>query len=70
MRGALKTHLTPREEEIIGFLGAGCSNRLIAEALGIKVDTVKIHLARAFRKLGCRTRLEAAMLHEQARRAS
>jgi two-component system nitrate/nitrite response regulator NarL len=63
MRGALKTHLTPRESEIVDFLKRGCSNRKIAEALGIKVGTVKVHLRRAFIKLGCRSRLEAATLH-------
>jgi LuxR family maltose regulon positive regulatory protein len=67
MRGALKTHLTSRESEIVNCLKRGLSNNGIAEALGIKVGTVKVHLRSAFSKLGCRSRLEAATLHEQAR---
>ena len=63
MRGALKAHLTSRESEIVDFLKRGCSNKAIADALGIKVGTVKAHLKSAFAKLGCRSRLEAATMH-------
>jgi two-component system nitrate/nitrite response regulator NarL len=67
MRGALKTHLTPREAHVIDYLKIGFSNREIAEELGIAVGTVKVHLVHAYRKLGCRSRLQAATLYGQAR---
>jgi DNA-binding NarL/FixJ family response regulator len=52
-------HLTPRERELLRFLGEGLSNREIAEALGLTDHTVKFHLRSIFAKLGVRTRTEA-----------
>ncbi len=52
-------HLTPRERELLRFLGEGLGNREIAEALGLTDHTVKFHLRSIFTKLGVRTRTEA-----------
>lgn len=43
--------LTPREQEIVAAVEDGLSYKLIAEALGITVDTVKNHLRAVYRKL-------------------
>ena len=51
--------LTHRESEVVALLAAGLRNREIAEALFVSIDTVKSHLASAFRKLGVRNRAEA-----------
>lgn len=52
--------LTPREEEILRLLSLGCSNAEIAMRLSIKEPTVKSHLGRLYRKIGVRTRTQAA----------
>jgi DNA-binding NarL/FixJ family response regulator len=56
---SLQPLLTPREIEILGAMGKGLPNKLIARELGISLHTVKFHLESIFRKLGARTRTEA-----------
>lgn len=52
-------HLTPRERDLLRFLGEGMGNREIAEALGLTDHTVKFHLRSIYAKLGVRSRTEA-----------
>jgi DNA-binding CsgD family transcriptional regulator len=52
--------LTPRELEILGLIGQGMSNKVIARRLGISAHTVKYHLEAVFAKLNVRSRAEAA----------
>jgi predicted ATPase/DNA-binding CsgD family transcriptional regulator len=52
--------LTAREVEVLRLLGAGASNKGIAEELVISLHTVKRHVANILRKLGVRTRTQAA----------
>jgi len=52
--------LTPREREILGLLVEGCSNADIAQRLAMSVNTVRNHNQAILRKLGVRSRLEAA----------
>ena len=54
--------LTPREQEIALQVGGGCSNKVIAQRLGITERTVKAHLGSVFGKLGVRDRLQLALL--------
>jgi DNA-binding CsgD family transcriptional regulator len=54
--------LSAREREILELLKQGLTNRQIARALFISEATVKVHLRHAFKKLGVRTRTEAALL--------
>ncbi|WKX71953.1 response regulator transcription factor [Streptomyces sp. XD-27] len=58
----LVSGLTDREREVLGLLGAGLSNREIAEALSISVETVKDHVGAVFCKLGTGNRVRAAMI--------
>jgi DNA-binding NarL/FixJ family response regulator len=51
--------LTPRELEVFELVGKGCSNRDIAEALGISTHTAKYHVAQILAKVGAATRAEA-----------
>lgn len=51
--------LTPREAEVLALLARGMSNKRIASALSISENTVKVHLARLFQKLGATDRLGA-----------
>ena len=53
--------LTEREEEILQCLAEGLSNKLIARRLDITDGTVKVHVKNLLKKLGFRSRLEAAV---------
>jgi len=61
MQRAIKT-LTAREMEILNLIGAGKSNKEIAQALFISYKTVKNHAYSVFAKLGIHTRAEAIHL--------
>ena len=52
--------LSHRESQIIGLVAAGCTNAQIAHRLCLSESTVKAHLSSAFRRLGVRSRREAA----------
>ena len=54
--------LTPRELEILGHLSKGQSNKAIAQRLQITDGTVKLHVKSILRKLGVRSRVEAAVM--------
>ncbi len=51
--------LSPQERAVLQLLGHGRSNREIAAALVLTVNTVKTHLRSLYRKLDVHTRLEA-----------
>ena len=46
--------LTPRESEALVLLAQGLTNRAIAKAMYVSVDTVKTHLRNVYRKLQLR----------------
>jgi len=48
--------ITPREQEIIGLIALGMTNKEIAEKLHISIVTVKSHLTNIYRKLQVRNR--------------
>jgi DNA-binding NarL/FixJ family response regulator len=50
---------TPRELEVLGAIGDGLTNKMIARRLDISAHTVKFHVESLLRKLGARTRAEA-----------
>ncbi len=54
-------NLTQREFEILRSIAAGNSNKVIANNLGITEGTVKVHVKNMLRKLGLKTRVEAAV---------
>jgi DNA-binding NarL/FixJ family response regulator len=51
--------LTPRERQVLGLLGEGHTMQRIATLLGISPRTVEAHVAKIYRKLGVRTRVQA-----------
>ena len=55
------TELTPRELEILECIADGSSNKMIARELDITDGTVKLHVKAILRKLGMRSRVEAAV---------
>jgi ATP/maltotriose-dependent transcriptional regulator MalT len=56
-----ETHLTAREREVYALLAEGKTNREIATALVISEPTAKVHVRHVLRKLGVRSRTEAAL---------
>lgn len=65
--GKLET-LTNREQEILSLIAKGMSNKVIARQLDISDGTVKVHVKHLLKKLGLRSRVEAAvwMVHHEA----
>jgi DNA-binding NarL/FixJ family response regulator len=53
--------LTPREEEILDYVIRGFSNKEIADALSISVETIRVHLKNIYEKLHVRSRTKAAL---------
>jgi FixJ family two-component response regulator len=47
--------LTPREQEVIGFVTAGLMNKQIAAELGVSEITVKVHRGNVMRKMAARS---------------
>jgi DNA-binding NarL/FixJ family response regulator len=56
------TQLTNRETDVLRLVAAGEPTRRIAGQLGISAETVDTHIRSGMRKLGARTRTEAAAL--------
>src|SRR4030095_13107875 len=56
-----KAGLTRRERDVLGLLCAGKTNREIAQSLFLSESTVKVHVRHVLRKIGARTRTEAAI---------
>lgn len=48
--------LTPRQRQVLSHLAQGASNAQIAEALGLSINTVRVHLQSITSKLGIRNR--------------
>lgn len=52
---------TPREREVLDHLVLGLNNKQIARDLDLSEGTVKVHVKHLLKKLGLRSRLEAAL---------
>lgn len=64
-RGSVKVDLvaslTEREREVLDHVAQGQSNKVIAQALDISHNTVKLHVRHIMDKLNLRSRVEAAV---------
>lgn len=58
--------LTGRERDVLAALGRGLSNADLAAALTISEATAKTHVSRVLTKLGCTSRVQAAILAKEA----
>jgi DNA-binding NarL/FixJ family response regulator len=56
------TALSQREQEVMGYLARGYSNKQIARSLFLSQQTVKNHIGNLFKKLGVGNRTEAALI--------
>lgn len=61
MNELLHTPLSERELEILRLVAQGKSNKEIAAELFISVNTVKVHLAKIFQRIGVASRTEATL---------
>jgi len=59
-------HLTEREVDVLRLMGNGDSNKIIAESLGITLDTTKKHVRNVIEKMQARSRTHAAIIAAQA----
>jgi DNA-binding NarL/FixJ family response regulator len=57
--------LTPRESDVLEWLGAGLCNKVIARNLGISVTTVKAHVKAIMEKLKADSRTQAVSVAAQ-----
>lgn len=58
--------LTSREREVLACIGRGWSNQEISRSLHITEATTKSHVSRVLAKLGCRSRVQAAIVAREA----
>lgn len=71
MRSAVQERpvLTGREGDVLDLIAKGCTNKVIARQLDISEGTVKGHVKHILKKLGCRSRVEAAVWAAQQKEA-
>ncbi len=65
-RTAEAAHLTEREVDVLRLMGNGDSNKMMAETLGITLDTIKKHVRNVIDKMQARSRTHAAIIAAQA----
>jgi DNA-binding NarL/FixJ family response regulator len=65
-RTAEAAHLTHREVDVLRLMGNGDSNKIIADILGISLDTTKKHIRNIVDKMQARSRTHAAIIAAQA----
>lgn len=58
--------LTPRENEVMRKVVAGCANKVVAADLGVSQRTVELHRARVMKKMGVRSLAELVRLVARA----
>jgi DNA-binding NarL/FixJ family response regulator len=58
--------LSPRDRRILVAIGRGRTNKEIARELELAEVTIKVNLQQIFRKIGARTRSEAAVIAVRA----
>jgi DNA-binding NarL/FixJ family response regulator len=59
-------NLTARERDVLAALGRGLSNAELATSFAISEATAKTHVSRVLAKLGCTSRVQAAILAKEA----
>jgi len=58
--------LTSRERDVLKAVARGLSNKEVGRELGLAEVTIKLHLRGIFRKIGARSRAEAAVIATKA----
>ncbi|MDD2917566.1 response regulator [Rhodoferax sp.] len=68
--GDLVATLTERERQVLDHVASGQSNKVIARALDISHNTVKLHVRHIMDKLNLRSRVEAAVFSFEYRNSA
>lgn len=68
VRARVAVNLTVREQEVVGLMREGLSNKAIAARLFISTHTVKAHVRSAMKKTGLKTRVLLAMSQQGLRK--
>lgn len=56
--------LTPREKDVAKLIAQGLPNKLVADRLSVSINTVQVHRAKIYHKLGCKSAAEiTSLLH-------
>ncbi len=58
-------NLSKRETDVLGYVAQGYTNKEVAEALGLSVETIHAYLKNIYTKLHVRSRTEAVMKFRQ-----
>jgi DNA-binding NarL/FixJ family response regulator len=58
--------LTDRERQVLGLVAEGLSNAEIGERLHMSEATIKTYVSRVLARLGCASRVQAALLARDA----
>jgi DNA-binding NarL/FixJ family response regulator len=61
INNVLSHSLSPRQQDVIGELMRGSSNKAIAFSLGMKESTVKVHLRNIMKKFGVTNRVQIVL---------
>ena len=62
--------LTPREREVMALVSRGLMNKQAAGELGLQEITVRLHRSSMMRKMGTRTVVDLARMHDALKRTS
>jgi PAS domain S-box-containing protein len=65
-RQKIRTRLTKRQRQVLGLIAEGCSNRTIAQQLGLTEATVKLHVRAVLKGLEVENRTQAALMATRA----
>jgi DNA-binding NarL/FixJ family response regulator len=57
--------LTPREAEVLALIAVGRTNRQIGDELFVSDKTASVHVSNILRKLGVKTRVDAAAVAQR-----
>jgi len=68
--GRMVHGLTSRQEDVMGLMSEGRSNKEIASELSLTAGTVKMHLSRIYKVLGAKSRTEAIAKYTKLRAAA
>lgn len=58
--------LTQKQTQVLELIGAGYSNKEIAQSLNISIETVKGHVKDILERLHAKNRIEATLIHRHA----
>jgi FixJ family two-component response regulator len=62
---ALYSQLTPREQEVLGYVASGFMNKQIAGEINVSEITVKVHRGNVMRKMGARSLADLVRMADQ-----